>query len=126
VFCLDLRTNSDLCHLQHKVIGFYNRDEKCLLRGADWVFKYNSDKCSYRVKLLCDIHTDHSGLQQFELLTFLFALTDCFIVITVVKIGVAVFRLVTSCSLVGDIDVSKERKVCLFWRWQALTGVRDI
>ena len=39
VFCVDLRTNSDLCHLQHKLIGFYNRDEKCLLRGTDWVFK---------------------------------------------------------------------------------------
>jgi hypothetical protein len=25
-----------LCHLQHKLIGFYNRDEKCLDRGADW------------------------------------------------------------------------------------------
>jgi hypothetical protein len=34
-----LRTNSDLCHLQHKLIGFYNRDEKCLLRGTYWVFK---------------------------------------------------------------------------------------
>ena len=33
------RTNSDLCHLQHKLIGFYNRDEKCLQRGTDWVFK---------------------------------------------------------------------------------------
>ena len=39
VFCMDLRTNSDLCHLQHKLIGFYNRDEKCLQRGTDWVFK---------------------------------------------------------------------------------------
>jgi hypothetical protein len=28
-----------LCHLHHKLIGFYNRDEKCLLRGTDWVFK---------------------------------------------------------------------------------------
>jgi len=28
-----------LCHLQHKLIGFYNRDEKCLERGTDWVFK---------------------------------------------------------------------------------------
>ena len=27
-----------LCHLQHKLIGFYNRDEKCLLRGTNWVF----------------------------------------------------------------------------------------
>jgi len=39
VFCIYLRTNSDLCHLQHKLIGFYNRVEKCLQRGTDWVFK---------------------------------------------------------------------------------------
>jgi hypothetical protein len=39
VFCIYLRTNSDLCHLQHKLIGFYNREEKCLQRGTDWVFK---------------------------------------------------------------------------------------
>jgi len=31
--------NSDLCHLRHKLIGFYNRDEKCLQRGTDWGFK---------------------------------------------------------------------------------------
>jgi len=39
VFCIYLRTNSDLCHFQHKLIGFYNRDEKCLQRGTDLVFK---------------------------------------------------------------------------------------
>ena len=39
VFCIYLKTNRDLCHLQHKLIGFYNRDEKCLQRGTDWVFK---------------------------------------------------------------------------------------
>jgi len=39
VFCVYLRTNSDLCHLQHKLIGFYNRDEKCLQCSMDWVFK---------------------------------------------------------------------------------------
>ena len=41
MFCIYLRTNCDLCHLQHKPIGFYNRDEKCLQRGTDWVFKYS-------------------------------------------------------------------------------------
>jgi len=91
VFCIYLRTNSVLCHLQHKLIGFCiylssfrscdscrrlpepkhnsflfnhwsskclvfmaartpfihiflgfcNRDEKCLQRGTDWVFKYS-------------------------------------------------------------------------------------
>jgi hypothetical protein len=44
VFCIYLRTNSDLCHLQHKLIGFYNRDEKCLQRGTEWVFE--SDRVS--------------------------------------------------------------------------------
>ena len=39
VFCIYLRINSDLRHLYHKLIGFYNRDEKCLLRGTNWVFK---------------------------------------------------------------------------------------
>jgi len=42
VFSIYLRTNSDLCHLQHKLIGFYNRDEKCLLRSTDWDFKWSS------------------------------------------------------------------------------------
>jgi hypothetical protein len=39
VFYIYLRTNSYLCHLYHKLIGFYNRDEKFLLRGTNWVFK---------------------------------------------------------------------------------------
>jgi len=48
------RTNSDLFHLQHKLTGFYSRDEKCLQRGTVWVFKlsigfYNPDeKCLQR------------------------------------------------------------------------------
>ena len=46
VFCIYLRTNSDLCHLQHKLIGFYNRDEKCLQRGTDWVFNYHTEYMS--------------------------------------------------------------------------------
>jgi len=37
--CIYLRTISDLCHLQQKLIGFYNRDEKRLQRGTDWGFK---------------------------------------------------------------------------------------
>ena len=48
VFCVDLRTNRDLCHLQHKLIGFYNRYEKCLQRGTDWVFKYSGLRFGYK------------------------------------------------------------------------------
>jgi len=49
VFCIYQRTNSYLCHLQRKVIGFYNRDEKCLQRGTDWVF-INKAVCASSVK----------------------------------------------------------------------------
>jgi hypothetical protein len=35
VFCVYLRTNSKLCHLQHKLVDFYSRNEKCLQRGTD-------------------------------------------------------------------------------------------
>jgi hypothetical protein len=42
VFCIYLRTNSDLCHLHHKLVGFYNQEEKCLQRGTNWVFKESS------------------------------------------------------------------------------------
>ena len=48
--CSDIRTKHstqserhveffNVSHFQHKLIGFYNRDEKCLLRGTNWVFK---------------------------------------------------------------------------------------
>jgi len=30
-----------LVPLLHKLIGFYNRDEKCLQRGMDWGYKYS-------------------------------------------------------------------------------------
>ena len=48
MICIYLSTNSDLCHLQHKLTSFYNRDEKCLLRGTDWVFK--KDRYSFVLK----------------------------------------------------------------------------
>jgi len=33
---------TDFCHIHHKLTGFYNREEKCLQRGTDWVFKSSS------------------------------------------------------------------------------------
>ena len=61
VFCFYLRTNSDLCHLQHKLIGFYNRDEKCLQRGTDWVFKYSG------LRFVCkDLNTFSTRCSKWE------------------------------------------------------------
>jgi hypothetical protein len=48
VFCIYLRTNSDLCHFQHKLTGFYNRDEKCSQRGTEWVFKYSGLRLGFK------------------------------------------------------------------------------
>jgi hypothetical protein len=52
-FCIYLRTKSDLCPLQHKLIGFYNRDEKCLQRGTDRVFKENSLRFAFKGLIIC-------------------------------------------------------------------------
>ena len=74
-----LRTNRDLCHLQHKLIGFYSRDEKSLQRGTDWVFKYsglrfvckelmylrtNSELCHLQNKLIGFYTRDVKCLQR--------------------------------------------------------------
>jgi len=64
VFCIYLRTNNDLCHLQHKLIGFYNRDEKCLQRGTDWAFKYNG--LSFVFKGLIDTDANHKFILIFS------------------------------------------------------------
>jgi hypothetical protein len=56
-----------LCHLHHKLIGFYNRDEKCLLRSTDWAFKYSNlcfvfkrlTVCYWVVGESCDITAVH-------------------------------------------------------------------
>jgi hypothetical protein len=40
-----------LWHLQHKLIGFYNRDEKCLLRGTNWGFRTNWRKTAQKLML---------------------------------------------------------------------------
>ena len=61
VFCIYLRTNSDLCYLQHKLIGFYNRDEKCLQRGTDWVFKYSGLRFVFRGLMYQDISRSHQN-----------------------------------------------------------------
>ena len=53
VFCIYLRTNSDLCHLQHKLIGFYSRDDKCLQRVTEWDFKYNGLRFVWKLSMHC-------------------------------------------------------------------------
>jgi len=56
VFWIYLRTNSDLYHLHYKLIGFYNRDEKCLQRGTDWTFKIKPSALRLSKVLLLSFH----------------------------------------------------------------------
>jgi len=62
VFCIYLKTSSDLCHLQHKLIGFYNREEKCLLRGTNWVYKKTSLRFVFKVLNVRNVRTPHTYL----------------------------------------------------------------
>jgi len=39
---MNLRTYSDYFRKQHSLIGFYNQDKVCLLRGTNWILKHNS------------------------------------------------------------------------------------
>jgi len=39
LYLCDLYLSENKQRLVHKLISFYNRDEKCLQRGTDWVFK---------------------------------------------------------------------------------------
>jgi hypothetical protein len=67
VFCIYLRTNSDLCHLHHKMIGFYKRDENCLLRCTDWVFKQSGLPFVFKSLNACwteDPNTARKNLSQ--------------------------------------------------------------
>ena len=83
MFCMDLGKNSKFCLTEHKLIGFYNRDEKCLQRGTDWDFKYsglrlvckglsyiyiyirtNSDLCDLQHKLIGFYNRDEKCLQR--------------------------------------------------------------
>ena len=65
MFCIYLRTNSDLCLLQHKLIGFYNRDEKCLQRGTDWVFNYSSLRFVFKgLNLTFSLRTDTNPVPE--------------------------------------------------------------
>jgi len=54
VFCIHLKTNSYFYPMQQELIGFYNRDVKCLLRGTDWVFKSSSLRFVFK-GLMCDL-----------------------------------------------------------------------
>ena len=63
VFCIYLKTNSDLCHLQDKLIGFYSRDEKCLQRGTDCCFLlHDGEHPSSTLDILLTIaHSHHTS-----------------------------------------------------------------
>jgi hypothetical protein len=54
-----------LCDLQHKLIGFYNRDEKSLQRSTDWVFKISGLRlCRLQHKLIGFYNRDEKCLQR--------------------------------------------------------------
>jgi hypothetical protein len=55
---MDLRTHSDYFPIQHELIGFYNRDRGCSLRGRNWVVIYKTDmlrlqRVNWAILIIC-------------------------------------------------------------------------
>ena len=67
VFCVDLGTNSDYFTVQHWVVGFYNWDGVCLLRGTVWVFIYNSVTPISLAALLASCPTRWKHISQYKI-----------------------------------------------------------
>jgi hypothetical protein len=84
VFCTYLRTNSDVCFLQHKLIGFYSRNEKCLLSGTNWAFKHSSLRFVFK------------GLMTFSFITFFDILLFIFFIILYVFLLLCIFHVIPS------------------------------
>ena len=94
MFCVYLRTNSDLCHLQHKLIGFYNREKKCLQSGTDWIFNHLTPNNPYMgrtapltsKRCILYIYSTNTGTEYFKhaLQSPFFSLQNavCFIMLT--------------------------------------------
>ena len=72
VLCVDLRTNSDYFTVQHWLVGFYNRDGVCLLRGTFYILR------SAHTVYLCVL----GGSQIKQRLFHCTALTDWLVFIT--------------------------------------------
>jgi hypothetical protein len=70
VFCIYLRTNSDLCHLQHKLIGFYNEMKSvyCAVRTGS----LNKAVCASSLKGVY--------MTKYILLLCIFAFLVCYVI----------------------------------------------
>jgi len=70
-FVFARETNSDLCQLHHKLIGFYNLGEKCLQRGTNRGFKLISLRFLFKgltVKITVNQSTNKHQMRPYSTL----------------------------------------------------------
>ena len=72
MFCIYLRTNSDLCHLQHKLTGFYNQMKS--VYSAVWTGSLNKAVCALfnLLKPTCYVMHHQFNIQQLYALPTLY------------------------------------------------------
>ena len=68
LWVLYLSENKQLLVSHHKLIGFYNRDEKCLQRGTGWGFKQSGLRFVFKRLILVGWVTFNTHILHFSLM----------------------------------------------------------
>ena len=103
VFCIYHRTNSDLCHLQHKLIGFYNRDltlYSLLVTLCTTSITFNKcTLCPHCIYVFCIYHRTNSELCLLKHNIICFYIIDFFISnpLVTIRTTTLTFRKCTLC-----------------------------
>ena len=110
VFCVDLRTNSDYFTVQHWLVGFYNWDGMCLLRGTFYILR-----SAHTAVFMC-------GSENIQRLFHCTALTDWLVFITETERVYCAVRstfcvLPTQCIYVFCVDLRTKSDYFIVQNW---------
>ena len=123
VFCVDLRRNSDYFPVQLLVVGFYNLDGVCLLRGTNWSLMYSLDESPSQIHRTMAHGVSRRLLTRERLVQYMACVVCvcmwcvcmcmvfmCSVCVRVVRVGVCVVCLV---CLVCSVCVCAVCDVCM-------------
>ena len=117
--CIYLRTNSDLCHLQHKLIGFYNRDltlysPVVTVCTASLTFN-NSTFCPHTVFMCFVWISEQTAIISLYNINWLVFITKLESVYCAVRTGSSNLREINLSPVPADTPEGTVNVKCFFW-----------